>query len=207
MVVLNIFPVNNKRSRVVLDNDETFELYNTEIRRYKLTEGAEIIEDTYRTLTEEILPKRCKLRAMNLLKSRDYTENALKDKLIFGGYPSDIVDEALKYVKSFGYVDDFRYSTGFINFHLKDNSRKEITYKLMSKGVSKDVIEKAFEMCDERNEELSYNPEEDLIRKQLVKKHYSPDMSYEERSKLMAYFYRKGFESDKVSKVMDTFLQ
>ena len=47
-----------------------------------------------------------KLRCMNLLKSRDYTVYQLKTKLKENGYPEFLIDTAIEYVASYGYVDD-----------------------------------------------------------------------------------------------------
>lgn len=53
--------------------------------------------------------KRAKLRAMHLLNDMDRTESQLRTKLLNGDYPADIADEAIAYVKSFGYINDESY--------------------------------------------------------------------------------------------------
>ena len=58
---------------------------------------------------KDVLLKRAKLRCMNLLKSRDYTEYQLRMKLRQGVYPEDIIDAAVAYVASYGYVNDFLF--------------------------------------------------------------------------------------------------
>ena len=61
------------KSRVLVSVDETFAfvLYKGELRSYGLKEGQEITEEAYRDIMENLLPRRAKLRAMNLLKNRD----------------------------------------------------------------------------------------------------------------------------------------
>ena len=45
--------------------------------------------------------------------------------------------------------------------------------------------------------------EEELIRKLLEKKHYHKnDSTLEERRKIAAFLYRKGFSSDKINKAV-----
>lgn len=59
--------------------------------------------------------KRAKLRAMHLLNDMARTESQLRDKLKLGGYPSEITEAAIAYVKSFGYINDDAYIRNFID--------------------------------------------------------------------------------------------
>ena len=53
-------------------------------------------------------------------------------------------------------------------------------------------------------EDSSFN-ETDVILKTLKKKGYTGQESYEDRQKILSYFYRRGFEMDSVYKAMDSF--
>ena len=110
MTVTRIEELSKSRSRVYIDDQFAFVLYKGELRLYHLREGEEIALQDYETILGEILPKRAKLRAMNLLKSRDYTVSQLRQKLEQGGYPEAVAEEALGYVESFHYTDDLRYA-------------------------------------------------------------------------------------------------
>ena len=114
MTVTRIEELSKSRSRVYIDDQFAFVLYKGELRLYHLREGEEIALQDYETILGEILPKRAKLRAMNLLKSRDYTVSQLRQKLEQGGYPEAVAEEALGYVESFHYTDDLRYAVSFI---------------------------------------------------------------------------------------------
>ena len=46
---------------------------------------------------------------MHLLNDMARTESQLRDKLKLGGYPSEITEAAIAYVKSFGYINDDAY--------------------------------------------------------------------------------------------------
>ena len=48
-----------------------------------------------------MLIKRARMRAMKLLEMSDRSEEALRKKLADGGYPEEIVENALSYVKVF----------------------------------------------------------------------------------------------------------
>ncbi|MCQ2538767.1 MAG: recombination regulator RecX [Lachnospiraceae bacterium] len=211
MVITSITEVNKQRSRISLETEESYVLYKGEIRMLKLKEGQELSEEDYDKIMRGILPKRCKMRAMNLLKERRYTSYGLKKKLLDGGYPEEICDEAIRYVSSYGYVNDFAYAMDYIKEQEESRSIREIKQKLMSKGIQNVIIDQALKELgkerEEYNEESQKEIEERLIIKTLEKRNFSVDSSYEDKQKLLAYFYRRGFDIDSVKKAMDRFSQ
>ena len=123
MTVTDITEISKKKSKVFLDTDLCFALYKSELRTYKIEKDAEISQECYDTIMNEVLLKRAKLRCMNLLKSRDYTEYQLRIKLRQGVYPEEIIDAAIAYVASYGYVNDFRYAQNYIEYAGNTKSR------------------------------------------------------------------------------------
>lgn len=197
-------PVTRNRVRLVLDNGESFILYSGELRLLKIKGVGVLSDEVYHTIVSDILPKRARMRAMHLLTSRDYTEHQLRSKLCESGYPDTVVDAALEYVRSYGYVNDSRYAVEFISQERERHNRKEIEIKLMRKGIPQSVIEEAFFAVYRDSD--GDNPESDelmLIRKALSKLGFTGAESYEERQKLLARFYRKGFSPELVRTVMD----
>ncbi len=205
MLIQSLEPITKDRHRVLLENGENFVLYKGEIRHLKLKEGMELSDKDYDSIMHVLLPKRAKLRMMNLLKVKDYTEYQLSKKLLDAGYPRTIVEEALDYVKSFNYVDDLRYAKSFISSEAGKRSRKEIELKLLQKGIHKDVAAEAFYLVSGDSEEGMGKTfdEREVILKALKKKHFTGEESYEEKQKILAYFYRRGFDMEAVYKAMD----
>ena len=78
------------------------------------------------TIRRDVVFKRAKLRAMHLLEDMDRTEAGLREKLRQGLYPEDAAEEAVRYVKSFGYLDDTRYAENFVRSRKGSKSRREI---------------------------------------------------------------------------------
>ena len=109
MRITGIMPFGNSKYKIYIEDEFAFVLYKGELNKYGIKENIEFPLETYREIKSELLLKRGKLRAMNLLKNRDYTEYMLRRKLEEGLYPKDIIDEVLRYGMSFGYVDDCRY--------------------------------------------------------------------------------------------------
>ena len=200
MKVLKIEELSKTRYRVITDNGFAFVLYKGELRHYGIAEGVELSRKTEREIREELLPKRAKLRAMNLLTKRQYTGKQLHDKLIQGGYDEQTAEAALDYVRSFHYVDDVEYAAEFIRCNADKRSRREIEQKLRQRGISAEMITEAFDRMDELGFACD---EEEMIRTLLQKKHFDPSQADErEKQRLYGFFYRKGFRLDLVRRLM-----
>ncbi len=200
MKVTQITELSKNRSKIYIEQEFAFVLYKGELRLYHIREGEEITKDDYTRIMKEVLPKRAKLRAMNLLKSREYTTEQLRLKLEQGFYPKSVIEEAINYVQSFHYIDDLRYAVSFITYHESNKSRKRIELDLQAKGISKNLIEKAWLSWEEDG---GMQDEQAIVRKLLEKKNYKPETAdYKEQQKIYAYLLRKGFSGEQVRKAM-----
>ncbi len=156
-------------------------------------------------MRETVFP-RARKRGMNLLKTMDRTEADVRRKLSDGGYPPEAVDDAVEYLMSFHYIDDRRYAEEYIRCKTSSMSRKQIRAKLSEKGIAKEVIEDAFFAYDEENETDPDEVEKELIRKLIRKRcpNGTDGLSYEEKQKLYAYLYTKGFSLAAVDNCLRT---
>ncbi len=142
---------------------------------------------------------RAKKRALYLLTDMDRTEQQLTEKLEKTGYAPETVKAVLEYVKQYGYIDDSRYASHYIQNLKGSRSKKRLLFDLNQKGVPKDIIAAAFE----ENGDYDECP---LIRK-LAQKKWKTLSSTDPRSfqKLAAYLARKGFRSHDIYTVIDEF--
>lgn len=196
MTVTGIREVDKSRMEIEIDDAYTFILYKGEVRTYEIKENQELSEENYREIMEEVLPKRAKLRAMNLLKSRSYTAFQLREKLQKGGYPDCIIKEALDYVTGFGYVNDERYAADYIEYYKETKSRNRIYMDLMKRGIPKEIFERTWtDIVGEDKKEL----EKEQIISWMQKKHFVPQTAdFKEKQKMAAFLYRKGFETEHI---------
>lgn len=200
MLVTQISEVTKSRCRVYLDGQFAFVLYKGELRQFQIREGQELSEESYRDIMTQVLPKRAKLRSMNLLQSRDYTRKQLEDKLSQGDYPQECIDEAIAYVESYGYIDDRRYAKDFIEYHLPTKSKTRIETDLMKRGIAKAVIREAF---DELGNMGVAQDESAMIRDLLQKKKYSADTATkQEQQKMYGFLFRRGFSPEAVMRAL-----
>ncbi|MDD3360460.1 MAG: regulatory protein RecX [Hespellia sp.] len=197
MVVTKIEPVQKTRFKVYIEEQFAFALYKGELSRYRIKEGCEIEESVFQKIKTEIVVKRAKLRAMHLLNDMDYTESGLRQKLKQGLCTDDVIDIAMDYVKSFGYIDDYRYAVHFIDRKKESKSRKEIYASLVRKGVPAQQIEQAME------ESYDSNGEKEAIRALIAKKRFDFHTADPAQiQKMYAYLARKGFRYDDIRQVV-----
>lgn len=199
MIVTQITELSKSRSKVYIDQEFAFVLYKGELRLYHVAVDKEISEKDYEEILHILLPKRAKLRAMNLLQKKSYTEKQLTDKLKEGWYPPKIIEEAIAYVKSFRYIDDLQYAIDYISCYEARKSLKKIEQELMQRGITKDVWQKA--ICEW--EALGGEQDEMVMIKELLeKKHYSSECDIKEKRRIYAFLLRKGYSAERIQEAM-----
>lgn len=201
MTITQIETVTDKKCAVFLDGEFAFVLYKGELRKYGIVEGEELPPDLYAEIMHVLLPHRARLRCMNLLQARPYTRKQLLDKLKQGKYPDSVMENALAYVESFGYVDDAAYARSYVEDHLETRSLRRIEEDLARRGIDRETVRQAMEEVQEQEGEQN---EERMIRRLLERKNYNPsEADYKEKQRIQAFLYRKGFSPDKIRRVMD----
>ena len=201
-IITRVEEWDKKRCKIYIDQEFAFVLYKGEIAEYKLKENESVEEKIYHIIKTEVLPKRAKKRCLNLLQKRPYTEYKLREKLAEGCYPEEIVEEAISYVKSFHYIDDYEYACRYIFYHKESEARRKMGEKLRIKGIDSDILQRAFENSY-LNEEEMVAAEYEQAKKLLQKKKYEAEHAdWKEKQKIYAYLIRKGIRASVVKKTM-----
>lgn len=198
--VESIEPLEKGKVRIVFDNGTVVVLYRKEVAGLKLQEGLFLSKEQYDKILYEIIGKRAKKRAMYLLEQMDRSERKLREKLTQNQYPEECVDFAIDYVKKYHYLDDYRYACTYVRYHGEKLSRVQLLQKLLQKGITKDVAQKAIE-------EEAQADEIALIRQWIQKKGYSLDSADEKETRRMyAFLLRRGFKSSDICKELHNML-
>ena len=198
--VTRIEELTKSRSKVYIDEEFAFVLYKGELRQYKIVLGEEILAEDYEKIIAQVLPKRAKLRAMNLLKNKEYTVKQLRDKLLEGGYPERVIKEALDYVAGFHYTDDLRYAVAFITCHESTRSRRRMEQDLLGRGIDRETLEQAWLEWEEQG---GCQDEQAMIQELLEKRGYDPGKAdMKERQRQGAFLMRRGFSGEQVRKAL-----
>ena len=171
-------------------------LTSEEIRECGISVGAEFTEDERRLLYSGVLEKRAKLRCLNILKARDKTEWQLRHKLEEEEYPIDVIESAIEYVRNFRYIDDLRYAKQYI-LHRRDvASRAQIESELEQKGVSREILQAAFDESEPIDQKAQ-------ICAWMDKKKFDPEHASEKDTiRFIQFLLRKGFTYSEIKKTL-----
>lgn len=211
--VSSLKKLTNRRWLVSVNYEPAFALYTGELRRLGIAEDAVISEENYAKI-EKLLSKRATVRAMALLKDKDYVRKELISKLEGSYYTQKAIDDAISYIDRYGYLDDYRYASNYISFKAPLKSKRQIEQKLLQKGVSRDIVQKACEEYYSDNEDTELKQLVEHMERKLSKKSVTglgADMqtdiqkflTYEDKQKIMGYYIRRGFSTDIVKKALD----
>ena len=86
-------------------------------------------------------PKNIRNYVVWLLGRREYSEHEIRQRLTQRECTSEEIDDALQFVKSYGYQSDERYAAMKARAESKRRGNRRIEYTLASKGIAKEEIE------------------------------------------------------------------
>lgn len=199
--IKQIEDVEKCKKRIIFETGISCVLYRSEIKSCDLLkevlfagsqEDFVISQELYEHILYEIVAKRAKKRVLYLLEKMDRTEYQIREKLKVNEYPECCIDIAVEYAKSFHYIDDYRYASTFVRYHMQKYSRMQMKQKLLAKGIARDTIEQAIE-----SEYIS--EEREQIQAILQKKKFQfTSSNTPEFRKMYQFLLRRGFCSSDI---------
>ncbi|MCR5777511.1 MAG: recombination regulator RecX [Lachnospiraceae bacterium] len=201
MTITKIEPYKKGKVLVYLNDEPSFVLYSYEVKQYQLTEDMLLDDGVYTKILDEVLIKRAKSRTLHLLDRQDRTEKQLRAKLKENMYPDEAIDAAVEAATRGNFLNDERYACQYVRDKSRTKSKKVVEMELAGRGISKELIAKAFAEFEEEEEE---NSDLILIEKLIRKK--CPDISLidiTEKQKLFRYLAGKGFVSSDIRKALE----
>ena len=145
--------------------------------------------------------KESRKAALKLLEYKGRTEKELREKLAEKGFGEELIEDAVAYAASFGYLDDRRYAQSYILNRQGSKSRRKLQNELRQKGIGEGVFGEAWDALP-----LEERDERTLIREQLEKK-IPPGTKPDEKTlrRTYAYFLRRGFRHEDIMAVLSGF--
>lgn len=138
-------------------------------------------------------------KAMRLLEHMNRTEKGLYEKLR-ESFSQEAAQDALEYVKSFGYINDLRYAQTYISGRIQKKSRQKIFQELFQKGIDRETAETAWTSETEFEEP----DERELIRQEIQKKYEKGTvLEDKEMRRLYGYLVRRGFKNGDIFRVLE----
>ena len=138
---------------------------------------------------------KAKTKVMNYIMYKKRTEYEVRNKFL-KTLEENLLDDIIEYVNDAGYLSDTEYIKRAVSeFQALNNmSRKEIKYKLYSKGIENSLIEDYF---SQKSDEL-YEYELKSARNIFIKKQSTID-----EEEIKNYLRKKGYREDIIKEAIE----
>lgn len=135
-----------------------------------------------------------KTKVLKYVLYKKRTEQEIRQK--FNKEDNQIIEDVIDYLKEAGYISDEEYISRAINEYiaLKNLSITEIKYKLLSKGINKDLVDNYIDLHYEDMIEYELNS----IKKIILKK-----SNQLEDNELIEFLYKKGYKKDLIKQAIN----
>ncbi len=201
MLITRLEKAEKSKVRVYVDEQFAFILTEKELEQLDLEEGQALQSEQYEKINELLVYPKAVEKALSILRYMDRCEQELRLKLSREEYREDIIDRVIDYVKHYSYLNDERFATAYVKTRKNKKSKLMIKNELQQKGISNDIIQIVFEVEYDTEDEV--DAELTAIRKAIDKKSKNPQsLSVEEKQKLIASLYRKGFDLNKIKQLI-----
>ena len=197
-MVTSVTSINKRKCKVFLEEGFAFVLYRSEVEQYHIEEGAELSRQVYERIEEEILLPRAREKALDFLSFQGRTRLQMKQKLKQEGYPENVIEKVMEFLKEYRFVDDVAYAKNYVSLNSGRKSCRQMKEELRLKGVCQEEIMQVLEE-GEVDEEASALA---LMKKRLKG---CRQLSREEKTRQSAYLARKGYSYDTIHRVMEHF--
>ena len=136
-----------------------------------------------------------KTKVLKYIMFKKRTEKEIKNKFSKLIEPN-LLDDIIEYLKEANYINDEQYLKKIVDEYiaLKNMSLKELQYKLMAKGLEKDLIEDYMYNYKDKLEEYEIKSITNIIYKK------SASMEQEE---IKQYLLKKGYKIDNINTVLE----
>ena len=142
-------------------------------------------------------------KALFILERRDYTQAELQRKLLDKGFSSESITEAIDKLKEYDFINDRRFVEQYLRYYCFGKSKRVLSMKLLLKGIPTELFDVVYE---ELKTELECEPEQEALQqavnaalRKAERKGYALDaLPSEEKNRIVAALYRKGFPVAKI---------
>lgn len=143
---------------------------------------------------EEFDKQKTKILKYILYKKR--TEQEVRNKFS-STMDENMLEDIIEYLKEAKYINDQEFIEKTVNnfMLLKNLSIKEIQYKLMTKGLNKNIIEDYIAENKEELEQYEIKSAENILYKKSISM---------EQEEIKQYLLKKGYKMENINKAMES---
>lgn len=186
MLVTDIKPARKALSILYIDGEYAMKLDTQTLKENCIKIGAYLDDEQLKELIDKSNYKRAKEKALWLISGRDYSKKQLIDK-IKKDSTAETAEEVCERMEELGLVNDENYARRYASdlLNIKKMSKRGAKYKLIEKGIDKDL-------CDEILDEFDVDPVEQIV--EIIEKKYSGKLEDEkDRRRTVAALQRLGY--------------
>lgn len=188
---------NKDRCNIFIDGEYSFSVSTETVYKFYLKTGKELSEEEITAIKEDGERTSALNRATEYLSKAYKTRKQVKDYLLKKGYSDDAVYYTVSRLTETGYINDSEYARRYFETASKNQGKKLSAYKLMAKGVRKDVIDEAYEKAAVPSKENAAAVAEKYMRNKEINK--------ENLAKTYRYLIGRGFSYDEASEAISAF--
>lgn len=188
---------NKDRCNIFIDGEYSFSVSTETVYKFYLKTGKELSEEEITAIKEDGERTSALNLATEYLSKAYKTRKQVKDYLLKKGYSDDAVYYAVSRLTETGYINDSEYARRYFETASKNQGKKLSAYKLMAKGVRKDVIDEAYEKAAVPSKENAAAVAEKYMRNKEINK--------ENLAKTYRYLIGRGFSYDEASEAISAF--
>lgn len=160
-------------------------------------------KEDFSAMSPEEREKKAYIKAVDLLYRQPQTEASLRRKLGRTGFDEEIIDKVTGRLKEERFLNDLELCIRSWELYLqkRENSLREIRYKLMNKGFGKSDIAMAEEEVRDEYRDYEYTACRNLLNRKA--RNIQDDG---QKLKLLGYLARKGFDGSTARYALEDFL-
>lgn len=148
---------NKNRGNIYIDNIFAFGVSNELIYKENLKVGMIIDEEKLKKIAYEENLINCKETALKIIERSYKTKKEMEKRLLEKGYNLEEINETLKFLERYNFINDESYTKAFIKNKTKTQGKQKIKYALKNKGVSEEIIEEELSNLDMKKEKEKAN--------------------------------------------------
>lgn len=195
MTITQVNPCRKGLSSLYIDGEYTMKIDTETFLISRFSVGDEITDEELKELIDSSNTKRAKEKALWLISYRDHSSKELKEKIQRHSDP-DSAQKAVERMEELGLVDDEKFARRYAEqlLYTKKLSKKGAKYKLIEKGIDKEL---AFEIL----EEFDLDPRQQI--REIVERKYPNVANEKVKKRCISALQRKGFSWRDIKAVLE----
>ena len=190
--------------QIIPDTGEPFFSDALTMSNFDIYKGKELSVSEFNEFKSASELRSIKDYCLYLLTLKMYTVSDIRKKLYNRYDNRELSQKAIEDLLDLGILDDEKFTALYVQTLVRYNkySIKEIRYKLMQKGLSKDLVE-LYTAADQLGDTYEQDVAVKLAQKKWKSLQNNKDVTQKKREKLFQFLARKGFSFDLVKKIVE----